>query len=191
MSRCAAGTLAKRSMADLAAPLELAPVRLEPLDDHHVEPLRAVCAEDQEIWDIYPANFGGEQFDTALGMMRTMSDWTNFAAIDCATGEVVGMSHFIRPTIYGVVEIGGTYISPRVRGGTFNRTMKALMIERAFEQGFVKIEFRVDTRNTRSMRAVEKLGALREGTIRQDIVTWTGYRRDTALYGLLMSEWTG
>ena len=120
-----------------------------------------------------------------------MSDWINFAALDSASGEVVGMSHFIRPTLYGVVEIGGTYISPRVRGGDFNRTMKKLMIERAFSSGFVKIEFRVDTRNARSMRAVEKLGATREGTIRQDVVTWTGYRRDTALFGLLSHEWTG
>lgn len=178
-------------MTELAAPLEMAPVRLEPLEEHHVEPLRSACAEDKDIWEIYPANFGGDQFDTALGLMRSMSDWTNFAAVDSVSGTVVGMSHFIRPTLYGVVEIGGTYLAPRVRGSTFNRTMKKLMIERAFDSGFVKIEFRVDTRNARSMRAVEKLGARREGTIRQDIVTWTGYRRDTALYGLLNSEWAG
>ena len=178
-------------MAELSAVLEKAPVRLEPLEDRHIEPLREACREDREIWEIYPVNLGGDGFDEAIAAMRAMGEWTNFAAIETDSGELVGMSNFIRPTAFSVVEIGGTYLAPRVRGGPFNRTMKKLMIEHAFAHGFVKVEFRVDTRNTRSMAAVEKLGAKREGTIRQDMVTWTGYRRDTALYGLLEHEWAG
>lgn len=178
-------------MADLSAVLERGPVRLEPFEDRHLDPLRAVCAKDIDIWEIYPVNLGGDGFDVAIAMFRASPEWVNFAVIDTRTGQLVGITNFIRPNMFGVVEIGGTFIEPSVRGGGFNRAMKALMIEHAFAKGFVKIEFRVDTRNARSMAAVTKLGAMREGTVRQNMVTWTGYRRDTALFGLLQEEWQG
>ncbi len=178
-------------MADLLEVLEHGPVRLEPFEDRHLEPLRAACARDQEIWQIYVVNLGGDGFDAAIAMFRASQEWVNFAVIDTATGQLVGITNYIRPTLFGVVEIGGTYIDPSVRGGGFNRAMKKLLIENAFAKGFVKIEFRVDIRNARSKAAVTKLGAVREGTIRQDMVTWTGHRRDTALFGLLRDEWAG
>jgi RimJ/RimL family protein N-acetyltransferase len=69
--------------------------------------------------------------------------------------------------------------------------MKKLMIDHAFACGFTRIEFRVDTRNKRSMAAVLKLGAKHEGTLRRNRITWTGYVRDTAVFGLLEEEWHG
>lgn len=173
----------------LLTPLDRGPVSLVPFTDDHVEPLRAACAADLEIWEIYPMNFAGDCFDPALAIMRASSDFLMFAVIASATGKLVGMTSYIRPTLFGVTEIGGTYIHPDVRGGPFNRAMKSAMIDHAFSCGFVKIEFRVDTRNKRSMAAVLKLGAQREGTLRQNMVTWTGYRRDTAMFGLLRDEW--
>lgn len=177
-------------MEALSRILELAPVRLVPLGDEHIEPLRAVCREDQEIWEIYPVNLGGDGFDDAIALWRS-SDWVNFAVIDTRDGALVGTTSYIRPTAFGVVEIGGTYISPRVRGGPFNRAMKKLLIEHAFACGFHKVELRADTRNKRSMAAIAKLGARHEGTLRENLVTWTGYRRDTAVFGLLKDEWYG
>ena len=53
----------------------------------------------------------------------------------------------------------------------------------------LRIEFRVDTRNTRSCRAVEKLGCTRDGVLRANRRTWTGFVRDTAVYSLLPGEW--
>jgi RimJ/RimL family protein N-acetyltransferase len=178
-------------MQTLSTVLENAPVRLEPLADEHIEPLRAACQADADVWQIYPVNLGGDGFDGALGLFRGSPEWTNFAVIDTRSGHVVGLTNYIRPTMFGVVEIGGTYIAPHVRGGPFNRTMKNLLIDHAFACGFHKVEFRVDTRNERSMAAVRKLGAKHEGTTRQDMVTWTGYRRDTAIFGLLKDEWNG
>ncbi|MEM6584999.1 MAG: GNAT family protein [Pseudomonadota bacterium] len=178
-------------MTDLSTRLEAGPVRLEPLKDEHIEPLRAACQADADVWNIYPVNLGGDGFDAAIGLFRGSDDWTNFAVIDTRDSQLVGLTNFIRPTMFGVVEIGGTYIAPHVRGGAFNRTMKALMIDHAFACGFHKIEFRVDTRNKRSMAAVLKFGAQQEGIMRQNMVTWTGYRRDTAVFGLLKDEWGG
>lgn len=165
-------------------------MRLVPLADSHIEPLRAACRKDQEIWDIYPVNLGGDGFDEALGVWRS-SGWVNFAVIDTRTGALVGTTSYIRPTAFGVVEIGATYIVPEVRGGAFNKAMKTLLIDHAFACGFHKVELRADTRNTRSIAAIRKLGALHEGTLRSNMVTWTGYRRDTAVFGLLKDEWDG
>jgi len=178
-------------MQNLLAVLEHGPVRLVPFADEHLDALRAVCAQDRAIWDIYPVNLGGEGFDEALQTWRTSADWANLAVIETQGEALVGITNFIRPTAFGVVEIGGTYIAPSVRGGGFNRVMKKLMIEHAFSCGFHKIEFRVDTRNARSMAAVLKLGAKQEAHLRENMVTWTGFRRDTAIFGLLKSEWHG
>ncbi|GAA4647484.1 GNAT family protein [Pontixanthobacter gangjinensis] len=178
-------------MTNLSAILEGGPVRLEPLAQHHLEPLRAACAEDPEIWEIYPVNMLGDDFDAAMERFHAMDNWVKFAVIDAATGQLVGMTNYISPDAFGVVEIGGTYIAPMARRTGFNRAMKKLLIEHAFANGFRKIRFNIDTRNTRSMAAVAKLGALREGTLRQDRITWTGYIRDTAVFGLLREEWAG
>jgi len=165
-------------------------VRLEPLAGHHLEPLRAACAEDREIWDIFPVSMLDENFDKAIETFHDTSNWVRFAVINTNSGSVVGMTNYINPDKFGVVEIGGTYIAPSVRGSGFNDIMKKLTISHAFSQGFTRIEFRVDTRNKRSMAAVLKLGAQHEGTLRRNRITWTGYVRDTAVFGLLKEEWS-
>jgi RimJ/RimL family protein N-acetyltransferase len=189
--RCAANTLVTRSVADLSAILEDHSVRLEPLEERHLEPLRAACAQDPDIWQIYPVNMLGEGFDQAMAQFHSLESWVKFAVIDLEQGQLVGMTNFINPDQFGVVEIGGTYIAPSVRGTGFNRRAKKLLIEHAFANGFTRIEFQVDTRNKRSMAAVAKLGALHEGTLRRNRITWTGYVRDTAVFGLLREDWAG
>ena len=166
-------------------------VRLEPLADRHIEPLRAACAQDPHTWEIYPVSMLGEHFDPAAACLVSRAGKPGFAIRDCETDTVVGMTRFINPDEHGVVEIGGTYIAPSVRGTGFNGVMKKLLLDHAFACGYRKVEFRVDTRNTRSMAAVLKLGATQEGVLRKNRVTWTGYERDTAVFGLLREEWQG
>ena len=68
--------------------------------------------------------------------------------------------------------------------------MKYLMLEYTFETlDFEKVEFRIDERNMRSRRAVEKLGAQLEGILRKDTLMKDGYRRNTCCYGILKTEW--
>lgn len=164
-------------------------VRLEPLADHHVEPLRAACARDPDIWEIYPFSMLGEHFDPSLARYRSHADWVQFAVLH--RDQVAGMTSYIAIDAPNrAVEIGGTYIEPAVRGPQgINRRIKRLMIEHAFANGFDRIEFRVDTRNLRSQAAVLKLGAVREGTLRRNRITWTGYLRDTCIFGLFRDEW--
>ena len=63
------------------------------------------------------------------------------------------------------------------------------MVDHAFASGYRKLEFRIDGRNKRSQAAVLKLGALHEGTMRKNRITWTGFIRDTEVFGLFEEEW--
>jgi RimJ/RimL family protein N-acetyltransferase len=181
-------------VADLAALRALlvdGEVRMEPFDDGHVEPLRAACAADPDIWQIMPRSMLGEHFDSEIASRRA-ADAAGAAVLfaACRGGTVVGTTAYLRlDPAEGVLELGGTYIAPAVRGTGYNGRMKRLLIDHAFACGFRRIEFRVDERNVRSQAAVLKLGARREGLLRQDRVTWTGHLRSTCIFGLLRDDW--
>ncbi|HEX9807558.1 MAG TPA: GNAT family N-acetyltransferase, partial [Alteraurantiacibacter sp.] len=81
----------------LSTTLVQGPVRLEPLTEHHLEPLRAACAEDQEIWDIYPVSMLDENFDSAIKAFHDTNNWVRFAVINSETDAVVGMTNYINP----------------------------------------------------------------------------------------------
>ena len=180
-------------MKGLEANIALERVSLETLATEHIQDLRSACAADPDIWDIYPHSMLDEHFEPAVQAMLENPYRLPFAvlAVGGCEQKVVGMTSYINPNSHGVVEIGGTYIEPSVRGTGFNDLMKKLMIDHAFACGFRRIEIRVDARNKRSAAAVLKLGAKLDGTLRQDIVTWTGHVRDTHVFGLLQEDWKG
>mgnify|MGYP000412675330 CR=1 FL=1 len=89
-----------------------------------------------------------------------------------------------------VLEIGATWIGREFQGSGLNKNMKFLMLQYAFETlNFQKVEFRIDERNTRSRKAVEKIGATLEGVLRQNVYLLNGFKRSTCCYGILLVEW--
>jgi RimJ/RimL family protein N-acetyltransferase len=167
--------------------------RAEPFAEAHREALKAACAEDDDIWRLYANNFGPDGFDASIdlyvGNPRNRT-FVLFAKNPNGDDELAGMSSFLGiDEARGVLEIGGTYYRPHLRGTGFNRRVKAMMLERAFASGFRRVEFRVDKRNARSLAAMKKLGAVREGLMRADRTTWTGHVRDTVLFAILQDEW--
>ena len=174
--------------AQLLAALADGVVHLEPLGEEHREPLRAACAEDEAIWDIYPVSLLGDRFDPSFDVVMANPRRLAFAVF--AGGVLIGTTSYLNVNADNqTLEIGGSYIAPPTRGTGVNRRMKQLMIDHAIALGFRRIEFRIDMRNGRSMAAVEKLGAVREGVLREERFTWTGHLRDTAIYGLLARDW--
>lgn len=173
----------------LSARLVDDPIHLEPLDEAHREPLRAACAEDEAIWEIYPVSLLGAQFDP--GFDAIMANPARIAFASFAGGVLIGTSSYLnRAAPQRQLEIGGTYLAPAARGTGINGRIKRLMIDHAIACGFARIEFRIDLRNGRSMAAVEKLGAVREAIIPRERTTWTGHVRDTAVYALRAADWT-
>ena len=70
-----------------------------------------------------------------------------------------------------------------------NPAAKRLLMAHAFESGVRRVQYKVDAINARSRAAVLKLGAIQEGILRQDRVTWTGRLRDTVVFSILADEW--
>lgn len=174
------------------APMEDAFVRLEPLGPEHKEGLRAACAADPAVWvELYPFSMDGEHFDIRWEQFLRDSQgpaWQAYAVV--VGGACVGMSSYIAiDDINATLEIGGTYYSPAFRGGATNPAAKRLLLARAFAGGARRVQFKVDAVNGRSRTAVLKLGAVQEGVLRQDRVTWTGRVRDTVVFSILRDEW--
>ena len=171
----------------LGAPMIGDRCRAEPIAETHREALKSACAEDRDVWQLYALNFGPDGFDASFDRIAKLN-WHRFVLFD--RDELAGMSCFINPDAgRGVVEIGNTYYRPHLRGTGFNHRVKDMMLKRAFDCGIRRVEFRVDRRNARSQAAMKKLGAVREGVLRADRVTWTGHVRDTALFAILKDEW--
>ena len=172
----------------LAQPMAGDGCRAELFGEEHRDALRAACAEDRDIWQIYANNFGPDGFDASIDLYRSSKRNLTFVLFD--GDELAGMSSFLGvDTMRQALEIGGTYYRPRLRGTGFNRRIKDMMLARAFGCGIRRVEFRVDRRNGRSQAAMTKFGAVREGVLRADRITWTGHVRDTVLFAILKDEW--
>jgi RimJ/RimL family protein N-acetyltransferase len=175
-------------MKDLKAPMTGLECRAEPFAEEHREALKAACAEDLDIWPIYAWSYDSERFDETL--TRVISKSSNQLFVLFSGDELAGMSGYlgIDPDRQ-VLEIGNTYYRPHLRGTGFNERVKDMMLRHAFACGIRRVEFRVDSRNGRSQAAMAKIGAVREGVIRADRITWTGHVRDTVLFSILAEEW--
>lgn len=167
-------------------------LRLEPFEDRHREPLRLACDADPELWpSLYYSSLGGEHFDggwTAMRAEQAAGTRLPFAVV--RDGEVVGLSTYIhiQPGNRSV-EIGTTYYRPEARGGVVNPAAKRLLLAHAFACGANRVTFQVDQLNARSQAAMTKLGAAREGVMREDKITWTGRVRSSVIFSILESEW--
>jgi RimJ/RimL family protein N-acetyltransferase len=175
-------------VARLAEPMTGDGCRAELFGEQHRQSLKAACAEDGEIWNVYANNFGPDGFDQSIDTYTSNPRNRSFVLFD--GDELAGMSsYFGIDEARQVLEIGGTYYRPHLRGTGFNRRIKDMMLVRAFGCGIRRVEFRVDRRNGRSQAAMKKLGAVREGVLRADRITWTGHVRDTVLFAILKDEW--
>ncbi len=114
-----------------------------------------------------------------------------FAIVDRATGEALGTTGYleIRPAHRGL-EIGRTWIARARQGTRVNPESKLLLLRHAFEDlGAVRVQLKTDANNLHSQRAIEKLGARREGVLRSYQVRSNGTVRDTLVYSIVAAEW--
>ena len=175
-------------IGELGQPMAGDGCRAEPFTEEHREALKAACAEDSDIWRIYANNFGPDGFDDSIDLYLSKPNNRVFVLFE--GDELAGMSSFLGiDEARQCLEIGGTYYRPHLRGSGFNGRVKDMMLQRAFACGIRRVEFRVDSRNARSQAAMAKIGGHREGVLRADRITWTGYVRDTVLFSILAHEW--
>ena len=169
-------------------------VRLEPLSLAHEEGLRAAAA-DGTLWKLRITSVPEPQdtrayIETAL-QMRADGHRFAFAVRDDATGEVLGCTSFhdILPAVKRV-EIGYTWYRKSVQRSHVNTTCKLLMMGHAFDQlGCNVVGWRTDNFNFASQRAIERLGAKKDGVIRGHALRRDGTIRDTVMYSMRAGEW--
>lgn len=116
-----------------------------------------------------------------------------FAMVLRESGRAVGSSCYLdmRPEHRGL-EIGATFIGAAHRGTCVNPEAKLLMLAHAFDElGCIRVQLKCDARNMQSRRAIEKLGARREGVLRHNTIMGDGHLRDTVMYSILADEWPG
>lgn len=164
-------------------------VSLEPYAADLREPVRDALNRDAGVWDMFTACGAGEHFD-GWWEMATAAGWLSFAVRRLRDGRVVGSTSFIniRPERQ-TVEIGATFYEPPARGGPVNPECKLLLLEHAFAHGVRRVELLADARNARSRAAIAKLGAVEEGTLRRDRITWTGAVRDSVIFSVTDIDW--
>lgn len=169
-------------------------VRLEPMTGAHAEGLYRAGQYPQD-WAYMPRACFADLEDTRGWVAQALETpgQLPFVIVDSASGEVAGSSRYlnIREAHRGL-EIGWTWLGqPWLRTGV-NTEAKYLLLEHAFETlGCVRVEFKTDARNTRSQNALARIGATREGVLRQHMVVQDGYLRDSVYFSILDGEWPG
>jgi N-acetyltransferase len=169
-------------------------VRLEPLSLAHEAGLRDAAA-DGELWNIRVTSVPEpEQTRTYVEDALAMKEAGNrfaFAVVEASTGKVLGSSsyHDILPAVKRV-EIGYTWYRQSSHRTHVNTTCKLMMMTHAFETlGCNVVGWRTDNFNFASQRAIERLGAKKDGVIRGHALRRDGTIRDTVMYSLRSGEW--
>jgi len=170
-------------------------VRLEPLSEQHAPDL-TVAAHDERIWR-YMLYAYPEDEEKMLAWVRDIlarqaagADLA-FAVIHLASGRAIGATRYleIRPE-HRSLEIGGTWYATGFQRTAVNTECKYLMLKHAFEVlGCIRVQFKADARNLRSLRAIERIGAVREGVLRNHYILPDGCYRDSVYFSILDNEW--
>ncbi len=170
-------------------------VRLEPLSLDFVADLAQVGL-DPCIWRYMVYGEMNTEADLRDWVQEMLSRQIRgadlpFVVVLIASGKAVGATRYmmIQPE-HRSLEIGGTWYGLDYQGGIVNAETKYLMLTYAFERlGALRVQIKTDARNIRSQKAIEKLGAVREGVLRQHMISWDGSQRDSVIYSIIDSEW--
>lgn len=170
-------------------------VRLDPMTDAHA-PALAEIGIGQPFWDfmVYgKIDSVDDMRNWVLDVLSREKKGTDlsFVAIHLASGRVAGATRYlnIMPHDRGL-EIGGTWYGPEFQRTAVNTECKYLLLQHAFETlGCIRVQLKTDSRNERSQKAIERIGAVKEGTLRNHMILPDGYYRHSVYYSILDTEW--
>jgi RimJ/RimL family protein N-acetyltransferase len=170
-------------------------VVLVPLEIGHLKDLSR-AGEDARIWEfmvVRPGTTLTSMRANIENLLQRQGERTDLAFTVLERGSMtpIGMTRFLEiERADRTVEVGGTWFDPRYWASPVNTESKRLMLGRAFDtEGVLRVQFKTDLRNLRSQRAIERLGAVREGVLRDHRIVWDGRIRSSVVYSILLSEW--
>jgi RimJ/RimL family protein N-acetyltransferase len=174
-------------------------VRLEPLAMSHAPDLARAAEEDRSSYGftVVPRSADVEAY---LSAQLTRDGLTPFAQVRVSDGRAVGCTAFWDPRTWPgrddlrAIEVGWTWLAASAQGTGINTEAKFLLFAYAFETlGVARVDLKTDARNTRSRRAIERLGTHFEGVLRSWSPSWApgeeGLLRDSAMFSVLVGEW--
>lgn len=169
-------------------------VDLEPLGWEHVPEL-ARAGADPSIWTFL--RIGPGRDETEMGALvasmlegQSRGEVLPYAVRRRADREVVGMFRYFHIDRENQNVELGTWLAPKVWRTAVNTDVKLTALRHAFEtEGSHRVALKTDTRNERSRRAIERLGAQFDGVLRDHVVMPDGSRRSSAVYSILIDEW--
>ena len=167
-------------------------VRLEPLGQEHAQSLynRGRTADD---WSFMPRACFIDMADTRqwIDEANAAPDQLPFVIMETGKDRAVGSTRFlnIRPE-HRALEIGWTWLGQEWQRTGVNTEVKLLLMSHAFDRlGCVRVEFKTDARNLRSQRALERIGATREGVLRKHMIVQGSFSRDSVYFSVIDSDW--
>jgi RimJ/RimL family protein N-acetyltransferase len=169
-------------------------VVLEPLSLDHVPALEAAAA-DGELWNLTVTSVPspGQARDYVEKALQGQADglMLPFAVRETGSGDIVGSTRYYEiDAALPRLALGYTWYAKRWQKSHLNTACKRLLLQHAFEVvGCVAVEFHTDLRNLDSQRAIERLGARREGVLRAHKRRRDGSLRDTVCFSILADEW--
>lgn len=170
-------------------------VELVPMELSHLDGLWK-AAMPEEIWDFTASKIRSkEQMEKVVKAALAEKEKGNqfpFVVLHKQDNKIVGSTRYLDiSNANKSLEIGWTWYNPEVWRTRVNTECKLLLLQFAFEEWRMnRVQFKTDSRNVRSQRAIERLGAKKEGILRQDRILLDGYIRDTVVYSIIQEEWT-
>jgi len=170
-------------------------VRLEPMTEAHIPGL-AEIGIGQDFWDfmVYgDIKTGADMRNWVFDILSRAEKGTDlpFVAIQLASGRVAGATRYLNilPNDRGL-EIGGTWYGLDFQRTHVNTECKYLLLTHAFETlKCIRVQLKTDSRNERSQKAIERIGAKKEGVLRNHMILPDGRFRDSVYYSILNTEW--
>jgi RimJ/RimL family protein N-acetyltransferase len=166
--------------------------QLEPLRQEHAQGLynRGRSADD---WRYMPRACFIDMADTRQWIDEAIEapGQLPFAIVEKAKNKVIGSTRYlnIRPE-HRSLEIGWTWLGQQWQRTPANTEAKLLLLSHAFDRlGCVRVEFKTDARNARSQRALERIGATREGVLRKHMIVQGNFARDSVYFSVIDSDW--
>ena len=171
-------------------------VRLEAMTEAHIPGLTEIGA-GQSFWDFMlygNINTEEDMHNWVRDILSRAEKGTDrpFVAIHLASGRVAGATRYlnIMPKDRGL-EIGGTWYGLDFQRTPVNTECKYLLLRHAFETlGCIRVQLKTDLRNERSQKAIERIGAKKEGVLRNHMILPDGRIRHSVFYSILDSEWS-
>ena len=166
-------------------------IRLEPASAAHAFDLAKHGEPELFVHSFPPPTFDEAGFIALIATIEKRANMQYFVIVHQETGEAIGATSYMDIQAHNRwLEIGSTWISKAFQGTAVNPEMKYMLLRHAFEeQDAIRVQLKTDKRNLQSQRAIEKLGAQKEGVLRNHMIMWDGHLRDTVMYSILPDEW--